>query len=334
MWNEIGKKCVTDTWIKLYFHLPEQYFPVHLCFWKKLICVSACVFVYCKLYGFERPFLGCAVFIRRLLIVSVCVFQLFVCSDLLLTWVSSTGFNSWELIVTKQSVAVLSDIGCERYTFYMLGHVCSLHCTFVVLSSVAPQHRSHSAWIQLACKLYAYLCWNNRKFTLAHDGAPITLFFFFGLPARFNKELQLFVLNSKFVDTDNVDSSTKFTVKNESPSNSLFLLEPHYLTFLFTIFFIFVFDSLYRSTMKSQFFIGHSGSTKAGMYLCPDSFTETSVCVLARVFRNCHYSRHSPGFHKYDEPLWYQVILAGLVIQKKTTGFIFGFHVKHLLFRV
>lgn len=122
----------------------------------------------------------------------------------------------------------------------MLGHVCSLHCTFVVLSSVAPQHRSHSAWIQLACKLYAYLCWNNRKFTLVHDGAPITLFFFFGLPARFNKELQLFVLNSKFVDTDNVDSSTKFTVKNESPSNSLFLLEPHYLTFLFTIFFLFL----------------------------------------------------------------------------------------------
>lgn len=178
MWNEIGKKCVTDTWIKLYLRLPEQYFPVHLCFWKKLICVSACVFVYCKLYGFERPFLGCAVFIRRLLIVSVCVFQLFVCSDLLLTWVSSTGFNSWELIVTKQSVAVLSDIGCERYTFYMLGHVCSLHCTFVVLSSVAPQHRSHSAWIQLACKLYTCLCWNNRKFTLVHDGAPITLFFF------------------------------------------------------------------------------------------------------------------------------------------------------------
>lgn len=149
-------------------------------------------------------------------------------------------------------------------------------------------------------------------------------FFFFGLPARFNKELQLFVLNSKFVDTDNVDSSTKFTVKNESPSNSLFLLEPHYLTFLFTIFFIFVFDSLYRSTIKSQFFIGHSGSAKAGMYLCPDSFTETSVCVLARVFRNCHYSRHSPGFHKYDEPLWYQVILAGLVIQKKKN---YGFHI-------
>lgn len=194
--------------------------------------------------------------------------------------------------------------------------VCIVLPFFFFFFSVTPRHRSHSAWIQLACKLYTYLCWNNWEFTLAHVGAPIM---FYGLPARFIKESRLLALNRKSVNSDNVVGSTKFTVRDEFPTNSFvstWTPLPH--VFIYHFFFVFLCDSSHEpSPSKSAgFFIGHDESITAGTYLCPNSFIGTLVSVSAQVLTNCHYSMHWLGFRKFNVLPWYQMILAGLSFTK------------------
>lgn len=123
---------------------------------------------------------------------------------------------------------------------------------FFFFFSVTPRHRSHSAWIQLACKLYTYLCWNNWEFTLAHFGAPIM---FYSLPARFSRESQLLVLNRKSVNSGNVDGSTKFTVRDEFPTNSFvstWTPLPH--VFIYHFFFVFLCNSSHEPPFKISVF--------------------------------------------------------------------------------
>lgn len=116
----------------------------------------------------------------------------------------------------------------------------------------------------------------------------------------------------------------------------LFLLEPHYLTFYLPFLFLYFCATHHMSPplQYRRFFIGHDECITAGTYLCPNSFIETLVSVSVQVLTNCHYSMRWLKFRKFNVLPWYQMILAGLFFTKKFTGFTFGFHAKHLLFRV
>lgn len=130
---------------------------------KKKLCVCACVYV-CSVNFVELRGLSWGVLFSD---ICLCACSS-MCSDSLPAWVPSTSF-SWSWWKVNSTLLFFLTLHVKA-TYSKSLEVCVLYAVLLLffLFSLTPQHRSHSAWIHLACNLYAYPGWKNQEFTLAH----------------------------------------------------------------------------------------------------------------------------------------------------------------------
>lgn len=160
-WNEIEKKKCHTYQDQAVPSPPWTILARALVFLKErkkiyIYIVCACAFV-CSVSFELRGLSWGALFFQTFGLLCMCVVHV-------PRFAVDMGIIRWlllKLMVAEFRIAIPYDVARKSNTFYIFGDVCTLYCTFFFLFLFTPRHRSHSAWIHLVHKSYAYLWWKK-----------------------------------------------------------------------------------------------------------------------------------------------------------------------------